>query len=143
MLFDVVVFTYIHLNKNVVDHVIPPAEAALVPLRLTERASRFGLRSRQVIEALAESADARRRSGRLARGAARESLAHPPTAIKSYTPTPCTMRNLHAPSASPWHVMRGLRRHRASLARQETLDVRGCACLDHHRPAPQDKRSCH
>jgi hypothetical protein len=32
------------------------------------------------------------------------------------------------------HVMRGLRRHRASLARQETIDVARCACLDHHRP---------
>ena len=74
-------------------------------LCLTERASRFGLRSGQVVVALAESADAGRRSGRmgdhLARGAARGSLAHPPTAMKSYTPTPCTMRNLHAPSASP------------------------------------------
>jgi hypothetical protein len=51
------------------------------------------------------SADARRRSGRVGdrshAGAARGSLAHPPTAMKSYTPTPCTMRNLHAPSASP------------------------------------------
>jgi uncharacterized protein len=27
--------------------------------------------------------------------------AHPPTGTKSYTPTPCTMRNLHGPSASP------------------------------------------
>ena len=34
-------------------------------LCLTERASRFGLRSGQVVVALAESADARRRSGRV------------------------------------------------------------------------------
>ena len=32
------------------------------------------------------------------------------------------------------HIMRGLRRHCASLARQETIDVARCACLDHHRP---------
>jgi hypothetical protein len=34
-------------------------------LCLTERASRFGLRSGQVVVTLAESADARRRSGRV------------------------------------------------------------------------------
>jgi hypothetical protein len=28
-------------------------------------------------------------------------LTHPPTATKSYTPMPCTMRNLQGPSASP------------------------------------------
>src|SRR5262249_8257583 len=31
-------------------------------------------------------------------------------------------------------VMRGLRRHRTALARQETIDVARCPCLDHHRP---------
>jgi hypothetical protein len=30
--------------------------------------------------------------------------------------------------------MRGLRWHRAALARQETIDVARCSCLDHHRP---------
>src|SRR6516162_6151158 len=34
-------------------------------------------------------------------GGAGARLAHPPTGTKSYTPTPCTMRNLHGPSASP------------------------------------------
>ena len=32
------------------------------------------------------------------------------------------------------HLMRGLRRHRTALARQETIDVARCPCLDHHRP---------
>ena len=32
------------------------------------------------------------------------------------------------------HIMRGLRRHCASLARQETIDVARCPCFDHHRP---------
>ena len=32
------------------------------------------------------------------------------------------------------HIMRGLRRHCASLARQETIDVARCACLHHYRP---------
>src|SRR5215471_10974850 len=32
------------------------------------------------------------------------------------------------------HVMRGLRRHRTALARQETIDMARCPCLDHHRP---------
>jgi hypothetical protein len=32
------------------------------------------------------------------------------------------------------HVMCGLTRRRASLARQETIDVARCACLHHHRP---------
>src|SRR5712671_6638244 len=59
--------------------------------------------------------------------------AHPPTATKSYTPTPCTIRNLHGPFASP-HVMRGLRWHCAPLTRHEPIDVAWCPCLDHHRP---------
>ena len=37
------------------------------------------------------------------------------------------------------HVMRSLRRHRASLARQETIDVARCACLD--CPSRQTKLS--
>ena len=106
-------------------------------LCLTERASRFGLRSGQVVVALAGSADARRRSGRVGdrshAGSARE-------------PSSSTDRNevVHAhalhdekPARAVGlaaHVLRGLRRHRASLARQETIDVPRCACLDHHRP---------
>ena len=73
-------------------------------LCLTERASRFGLRSGQVVVTLAESAELAGGPGEWATArtrAARGSLAHPPTAMKSYSPTPCTMRNLHAPSASP------------------------------------------
>src|SRR6516225_4938927 len=34
----------------------------------------------------------------------------------------------------PVHVMRGLRRHRTALARQETIDEARSPCLDHHRP---------
>ena len=106
-------------------------------LCLTERASRFGLRSGQVVVALAESADARRRSGRVGdrshAGSARE-------------PSSSTDRNevVHAhalhdekPARAVGlavHVMRGLWRHRASLARQETIDVARCVCLHHHRP---------
>jgi hypothetical protein len=102
-----------------------------------ERASRFGLRSGQVVVTLADSAHARRRSGRVGdrshAGSARE-------------PSSSTDRNevVHAhalhdekPARAVGlavHVMRGLRRHRASLARQETIDVARCACLDHHRP---------
>src|SRR6516164_4999757 len=29
------------------------------------------------------------------------------------------------------HIMRGLRGHRAALARQETIDLTRCPCLDH------------
>ena len=54
--------------------------------------------------------------------------------MKSYTPTTLHDEKPARAVGLAVHVMRGLRRDCASLARQETIDVARCACLHHYRP---------